>query len=210
MHAQLQLLPHGALGDGRCGGGVHLSPPTPSPPSEWHMLLGGRPPPPQLTAFGRGGSRPPPPTHGTESWGVRTSGPVPKHRASAHATELTNIPTGSPSLQNSEIRSLVSRTTSRHAQRTFCLPSDPFPACSITRVRPAYACCTRSPSPSRTPWSWYIHPLYSYVCETDIPVLSLAPPTIVPHLVTSGAELQRPATAIGTHQMRRQRQAVVR
>ena len=26
-------------------GGVHLNPPTPSPPSEWHMLLGGLTPP---------------------------------------------------------------------------------------------------------------------------------------------------------------------
>ena len=134
-----------------CGGGVHLKSPTPSPPSEWHMLLGGRPPPPQLTAFGRGGSRPPPPTHGTESWGVRTSGPVPKHRASAHATELTNT---DRITVTSEFRDPLARLPHHQSTRTThllspSLPSDPFPACSITRVRPAYACCTRSPSPSR-------------------------------------------------------------
>ena len=82
-----------------CGGGAHLSTPTPSPPSEWHTLLGGRPPPPQSMTFSHGGSRPPPLRHGIESWGVRTSPPR------VTATEFCRIPTGSPSLQNAEIRS---------------------------------------------------------------------------------------------------------
>ena len=198
-----------------CGGGVHLKSPTPPPPASGTCSWGVDPPPSVDGIWSWGVETPSPNTWhrvmgGSYQWSTSPQAPRvsacnrvdeyrPDHRhfriqRSARSSPAPPVDThNAPSVSQSPIRSVPCMLHHPRATR-LCLLS----------------CFTRSPSPSRTPWSWYIHPLYSDVCETDIPVLSLAPPTTVPHLVTSGAELQRPATAIGTHQMRRQRQAVVR